>query len=660
MEDRLYLMLESPIPIDALPLGSLVKDYRHPTRDSFFDHSLKEKQKSWVRADKEFEDLVTGGSSQTGKSFLRRVSSNFPAIDPREIYESKLLEYRVYELSNVVTWFREIAQEAWSWFEISPQGRKVYLLTGFRTYRGEFTRRGRDAKILSLGTSLEWSKTDGFNYSTYEEVIFAVTYRTIQCQVFGPQRKASLERNLNWLTLWIERRARLNDRGKASSEGLTPLAKGSRSHELRGSGEESKVRELLPPHERRKFPAGKNASASPTLPTHQTRSLSPPHTQNNISTLQDKLQSRVSKPEAVGLTDHVQLPSTDSKNVIHDLVIEEDGSEEVVQLEADTTFDGVEYLCTWVFESPRLRPLYARAVQVATEDVFRVALDHMLRVFGDDLCSQAPGKPVEVGARFVRARAPLVAVLITRYIYSLDVKAMTLFESSEHDSTNWQRLIEERHRRLDPVDESEARSSHLDDAGQADQGRPPPWKNTETGSVEISLLDRLAFHQLQINLETFVEKQCFVRQTSWRLILAERHALWHLAMIWLSILRHDFGLLTFLSNVSLVEAAPMAKPPKNWSWIRGGILSQSSELFDNIPRASTFSAVCKDPQKYLRIPAPSYVTSFVSRLKILVRPGVSPGFQRIEWICVSSQSFRRAHSSISDLTVVSTTFIGMR
>ena len=142
MGDQQYLVLDSPIPMDALQLGSLITDYRHPTREIFFEDHLKGKQKSWIRTDTNVKELMTVGSSQAEQSLLRQMLS--PANNLSEIYELQSLECRVYELRKASEWFEELLSlpTARSWVQVNLYGRReVHMLTGFRTFRDGILRK---------------------------------------------------------------------------------------------------------------------------------------------------------------------------------------------------------------------------------------------------------------------------------------------------------------------------------------------------------------------------------------------------------------------------------------------------------------------------------------------------------------------------------------
>lgn len=367
MGDQQYLVLDSPIPVDALQLGSLITDYRHPASDFFFEDRLKGKQKSWTRIDKNVEELMTVGSSNTEQSLLRRMLSTSPANSLSEIYELQSLECRVCELINASEWFEEVISlpRARSWVQVNLQGRhEVHLLTGFRTFRDGILRKRRNVKTSSSinigvpasvavpgirGMTLGWSRSEGeepqSQYQTHEEVIFAVSYRRIRLPLFGQKRNASLERGRNWLRPWTKRRADfgLSDRGRASMEASTSVDGRSLPNKTVGSVESIAEYRDVPSYANVDEDLVEDSVSRYIVPPNspRTRSPSPLPTQNHISGRHDELHNRDSVLKDIGRTDNIQLPYTDMKSATHELVIEADGSEEVVQLkEVGVSFDG--------------------------------------------------------------------------------------------------------------------------------------------------------------------------------------------------------------------------------------------------------------------------------------------------------------------------------
>lgn len=74
---------------------------------------------------------------------------------------------------------------------------------------------------------------------------------------------------------------------------------------------------------------------------------------------------------------------------------------------------------------------------------------------------------------------------------------------------------------------------------------------------------------------------------------------------------------------------------------------------------STFFAICENPQTYLSIPAPFFIVSLVSHLRVVSRSKVRSGHRRVEWTCVSRPASFEGHSPFKGLIRNLITVLGM-
>lgn len=627
MGDQQYLVLDSPIPVDALQLGSLIKDYRHPTRGFFFEDHLKGKQKSWIRTDTNVKELMTVGSSQTEQSLLRRMLS--PADHLSEIYELQSLECRVYELRQASEWFEELLSlpTARSWVQVNLHGRReVHMLTGFRTFRDGILRKRRNVKKTSAsinigvpasvalpgikGMSLGWSRSESegsqSQYQAHEEVIFAVSYRKIKSNLFGKNRKPSLEHGRNWLRPWTRQGAESRYRGRAFFKVFTSMTERSLPNEPGGSVESgiSDYPDLLSSANGKEYSAENIASqhlASPTPPTTspRTRSPSPLHTQMNVSAREDELRNRGSTLNGNSGTENIQVPSTDMKKAIHELVIEADGSEEVVQLEddgvsfdsddhseilvedgdwpeaqddssalADKTTDGVGDLSDLLTGDTQVRTLFTRAIQVLTKKSFWVAL-------------------------------ALTSTLGT----TLSVSLLPLYARALQVLTK------------------------------------------ESSWIALALTFTLVTALFVLLLPLYARAIQVLTKVSLWFMLAITFALGNTPVFLVLLRRFPISSVCILAAAA-VWIAYLELTARTRS---GRIQLYSPETSSSNSWQSIFSAVRKDPQTYLRIPAPFFITSFMSQLRVVSRPILRPGYRRVEWTCVSKPASFERHFNFKGL-----------
>ena len=737
MENRQYLVLESPVPKASLELGSLVTDYRRPTRDLFFDDRLKVSQKSWARTDRNVEELMTFGPSQTEKSLLRRMLSTSPTNDLSETYEVQSLECRVYELLSTSAFFEEILSlpgaRLWA-RNILKSHREVYLLTGCRTFREGILRKRQNVKhtasagvsaglqvpglIEVSGVSLEWSRSKSqeyhTQYQTHEEVIFAVSYRTIKLNLFGQKRNALLERGRDWLRPWTKFRAKSTGYGEDSVSSHPSIAKSGQPNEYDRSDAASGMRKL-PSDEGGQVPVGTNSSGSLTSlePWRRSSSSSPQRTQNNLIARQDELHSQDSDLAAVILTDDVQPPSTDVKSAtttarpkrlqvtracescrinrircddnqpcknckargvkcsntgksgprslptaIHEMVIETDESEEVLLLEGvelshdddaraefaieddawrDTSdksrvltqkrLSAVEGLFKFFIRRSQLRPLYAKAVQVASKDAFETALDHQLQEFANILHATAFTVPEKSRARLFQSRAPLVAALITEYIYSLHARDLTLSTTSEEDWVNLNRYLEVKHKWLHPFGDVEEEWRHFDDVGSS-----PSGERMLALHLQSFLVGRWPFETLNALSRDSIVDGDSVRKISWTQNLIDKYGQFDLRLGLVLTLGFSPYILFLLRSFPMITVFVLAAS------LCTSFISIKSPIISSSYSRASFSDVCQNAERHLSIPALFLITLFVSYLKRLSRPKVKPGYRRIEWTCVSTSA----------------------
>ena len=679
MGDQQYLVLDSPIPLNSLELGSLIIEYGDPTRNFFFDDALKERRKFWSRTDKNVEEyMTTTGPSQTKQGLTRRMLSRYLAKDIIYEYELQSLECRIYELINASALFQHILSipgaRLWA-RDVLKKHREAYLLTGYRTFRdGVLIKRRRTSRastsasvsvsgIISSSTSYVRYKGQA-GYRTEEEVIFAVAYRKIKLREFKQRYNVRSERGRDWLGFAPELRIGFFNQAARPSRDVISDVEASQSSQpekredglgIRGSSSSN--------------PEGHPAAEKDMQGSSMPHTSPPPSTrdQSNTSGRQDALHSPDFNVEAGGLAHEAELLNKVAK-AIHELVIETDGPEESLQFEEpgvfqgddhiieirmdddnwseqkvssrvliDESLHGVEDLFSVFIRNPRLQPLYARAAQVATEDVFRVMLNHLFQVYTKDLIMLGFTELEKSEASFIRARAPLVAALITRYVYSLRAEDMMRSMTSETGSWDLSLLIEEKDQLLYPFNETESEKLFSRGFAHTDERTLSAW-----GDIQIHLtrflVDNSAFDQMQSRLTTFIAKQRSVRPIDWMEILIGNLLYFGLGVVLtLGVIPYLLFLLgSFPVSCGCVVAAGLiAQSRMSSRRTKDGILSRSPQLFSS--RSSiAVSNVCQNPQRYLRIPAPSFVSALVLYLKVISRPAVRPGYRRIEWTCVST------------------------
>ena len=695
-------MLDSPIPKDSLELGSLIIDYFKPTRNLFFDDSLKENRAAGCRIDTNLEEFMTRtGSNQTKQSLLRRMLSTALANDFSNNHKLKSLECRIYELYNVSDLFREILSipEARLWASNILKGRReFYLLTGYRTFRGKVLRKRSYSSnsINSIGVSVPelirgpsipvgWSKSrdqeSQAQYQTAEEFILVVTYRKIKLKDFGQMRSAhlNLERGRDWLRPWTKYRSRSSGHISISFRDIPSSVDASQSNKLEKKDDEFGMGDLVSSNEGEHLAAEKDISGPLTSPTS---SPSLAHEQNHIIARQEELHNEGSIRKAFDPITDFQSSTADNKSAKHESVIDPDGSEEPLEfrevgfsqdddhvigivMEDDSWSEpkvssralidsmpyGVEDLFTLFVRNSQLQPLYARAVQVATKDIFGVMLNYLLQMYAKDLRKVESTGLEKSAASFIRTRAPLVAALITRYLYKIHGKGMMWSMKSEEYSFTLEELIEEKDIRLYGFDEAKGDPDHFGDLAETDQPTPLMGNDFRTETMRSFLLNNSAFDQMKSRLKTFIAKQDSVRRVAWmgnwnenvRPVDVGSGLVLTLGLLpYFSFLLRSFPIsCVFVATASLIAQSEVTSRGTN-----DGILARSPELF-SIPSKISFSDVCQSPQTYLRVPAPLFVSSFVSYLKVVSRPAVRPGHRRIEWTCVSTPDSLNASSSVT-------------
>ena len=704
MGDRQYLVLETPIPVDELQLGSLVTDYGHPSREFFFEDHLKGKQKWWVRTDKNIKELMTVGSSRTEQSLLRRMLSTSPANDLSETYELQSLECCVYELRKAKEWFAELLSlpEARSWVEGNlQQNRQVYLLTGFRTFRDGILRKRRNVKktsaSINIGVpasvalpgipemSLEWSRSESEGsqpqYQAHEELIFAVSYREIKSSLFGQKFNPYLKYGHDWLRPWTKQGAESSHRSRASYKGFTSMAERSLPNEPGGS-----VKGAI-----------------------------------------------------------TEYPSLLSSKAILELVIETDGSDEFVQLEEDgVSFDGDDHskILTEDGDWPE------------TRDDSRTPVDRNVeraRIIQEQE-DRTRLRAADLARRDREERA--------RHREEADNERR---RAAEHDRFRRYREVEEQryararqaniprrprhptfaHQHEDHVDRGERsireaiREENLRQFERRDRW-PHGGYDDEVGYLSALLTEVRTLHARVTQVVTrdslgFALAFTFALGTtfsvSFLLGLFPISSVCTFAAIWIAhrgmttremggrilsdspmvnrminkvgslcaLLTRDtqqqriytralqvvtkdalgFTLVWYILVMVPLVLFLLRRSPKSSVcilaaaavWIAylelrerrksGRVQLYSTEKCSSHSWPPTFSAVCKDPQTYLRIPAPLFVTSFVSYLRVISRPIARPGFQRVEWTCVSTPASFERPPNFEGLTGKPVTFLGM-
>ena len=213
MEPAQYLVLDSPIPIESLQLGSLITNFKRPTDDFLFSDALASQRQISKREDYNVEEIMTNSSN--GGNILHKLTSRskHPQLDKKTRLSS--VRCGLYELMNVALWFQRLCDVAGTRDWLLKHRKYVYLLVGYRTMQDGILEKeessstsisvGVDLSLTGLPVSFDYgsgrSTGNRSSYRTEEETIFAVSYRRVKLRKFGLSKDVSLQSKKSWLGL---------------------------------------------------------------------------------------------------------------------------------------------------------------------------------------------------------------------------------------------------------------------------------------------------------------------------------------------------------------------------------------------------------------------------------------------------------------------------
>ena len=213
MEPAQYLVLDSPIPIESLQLGSLITNFERPTDDFLFSDALASQRQISKREDRNVEEVMTNSSN--GGNILNKLTSRskHPQLDKKTRLSS--VRCGLYELMNVASWFQHLCDVAETRDWLLKHRKYVYLLVGYRTMQDGILEKeessstsisvGVDLSLTGLPVSFDYgsrrSTGNRSSYRTEKEAIFAVSYRRVKLRKFGLSKDVSLQSKKSWLGL---------------------------------------------------------------------------------------------------------------------------------------------------------------------------------------------------------------------------------------------------------------------------------------------------------------------------------------------------------------------------------------------------------------------------------------------------------------------------
>jgi hypothetical protein len=690
MEDQQYLLLDFSFPKGLLQLGTLIKDYSDPTADSYFPEHLAGTQDQWIRADRNLEDIMTGPPSEIQRRLMQPMLHYYPGLDLRDTHQMQSIECQVYQLMNTSTWFEKLGadEQARAWLLNRPKQRQdVYLLTGYRTFKYVVLEE-RDDKTTPV-----------------EESIFAVSYRKIRLKRFGKIQKASVQRERNWLRPWASLHVEQGNKSKGlSSTGMveghvhsTTLTTDDRDNESdQGLAAETAERDRNkppspPPTFQRSMPGlFEPLPGSTDIFPSQASETSPTPGTGSISARQDVLPHRSTGVEEPGFLEAPVPPAVHGKNTVHELVYESYGFLEVVQLEQldtrvlsdtdsmtsldDDAFSVISISSAssmgdisiameeWVrmlADESSLKPSYKKAFDVIAKDDFEGTFTQLLREYSKDIKNSAASYLEEKAAHFVRTRARRTATLVTRYLYTTDLDHAAAFKSPIENSASLNSFfarLEAAHEPLDSSYEVDSVRELVGDDGDDDQDLPTSLDLPHLSDVKSFLLDGSAFVRFREALETYVDLRDDVGHSVVETVQEFTPSKAGNPMSGLpfyvpsrtNILVAVISAIAAAYSWSHTDCSEEGCVVRNrWIQLRPlGIVAMLLvfvlSLF--IPFKSVLHAVIsKRIQTRIFNGLGQLLTRFITDLRIVSRPQVPHGHERIEWVCVSTSMYLRPY-----------------
>ena len=131
MEDEQWVLLEDALPMEALQLGSLVRDCKKPAQDCYFPEDLADMPEQLVQPYKNYLEFASHAERTEPLRIIPK------GDDPSDIVHVDARESCIYQLENSWTWLETTSgfSDAQEWLLLLPKEQDIYLLTGLRTLR---------------------------------------------------------------------------------------------------------------------------------------------------------------------------------------------------------------------------------------------------------------------------------------------------------------------------------------------------------------------------------------------------------------------------------------------------------------------------------------------------------------------------------------------
>lgn len=450
-----YLVLDSPIPRDLLPLGSLVYDPKHPLDSYFKGLDIQDGPQMYRRIDRNVREMINSNTSSSVRTRLQQLLSLSPSLGKNTV-ELEAIECRVYRLLNQLYLFNQLVDlpDAREWIQRGlKQGVKVYFVTGYRTFiQGRLRQRntsGVDISVgyapidsilsvsgnvsgISVGPSAGFSSQRESFFETYDEVIFAVSYSLIRIRKLFGVEKASLKIHDKWSAPITLRKPKQGSSTEGKSATKADSQRSSESAQILVIDEVTKS-----PSDTEEEGTKGTKYIEPMITgigAHILEIESLPRNLQEVGPVEgdesDIIEVRIDGDiiTAHGKTVHTSIGLGSFGEQDSDTDFERSSVtsrtsfwSEVSQSSAssNSSIPGAEEeLFHLLLSDEGLKPCYERIVTGHTGDVFERQYYHLLRAYAIELLHDA-SSPLEVlVVRFIRKSARQLAGLIRRQIYS--------------------------------------------------------------------------------------------------------------------------------------------------------------------------------------------------------------------------------------------------
>lgn len=262
---------------------------------------------------------------------------------------------------------------------------------------------------------------------------------------------------------------------------------------------------------------------------------------------------------------------------------------------ADGSSLGIEVWTKLLIGSSDLGPLYRKSIETVPKRLFEQLLSQELKSFAVDLQRFNASKPAEVLARFVQRYALRTAWLVTRHIYAEE-------PYDPHLSAVNLELSPFLHQYF-------ARVEAQDDLFTSGEGPEKPDDVIDSPDHVIKRSVLLISHHHSVAKSLLFTWSPFMRfrdELAWGVEMRTPH--------WSMIISNANTIITLLDSVFLLIF------PYGWVW-----------------SLSLIILWFREHKTYITEPLDRSLAHFIYILRVMFRPRVKPGHQRIEWICVGIQ-----------------------